>query len=112
VSWPVKDICQYCYVFANRHRYLVNQGCGRGNDGNNNGDDNEGEQGDDNIGQELGDLNNNDNNCDNGNNVTNLSSRGITAKVDLNPQEAASKEVEEERELMLLEAAAHINMDS
>ena len=25
VSCPVEDICQYCFVFANRHRYLANQ---------------------------------------------------------------------------------------
>ena len=24
VSRPVKDICQYCFVFANHHRYLAN----------------------------------------------------------------------------------------
>jgi hypothetical protein len=24
VSHPVEDICQYCFVFANRHRYLAN----------------------------------------------------------------------------------------
>ncbi len=24
VSWPVEDICQYCFVFANCHRYLAN----------------------------------------------------------------------------------------
>ena len=24
VSRPVEDICQYCFVFANRHRYLAN----------------------------------------------------------------------------------------
>ena len=24
VSRPVEDICQYCYVFAHRHRYLAN----------------------------------------------------------------------------------------
>lgn len=24
VSQPVEDICQYCFVFANKHRYLTN----------------------------------------------------------------------------------------
>jgi hypothetical protein len=110
VSRPVEDICPYCYVFANRHRYLVNQGCGRGNDGDNNSNDNKGKQGNDNIGQELGNLNNNDNNCNNGNNIAYLSSRGMTANIDLNPPEAASTEEDEERELMLLEAATHIKM--
>jgi hypothetical protein len=34
----------------------------------------------------------------------------MTANVDLNPQEVASTEEDEERELILLEAAAHIKM--
>ncbi len=25
VSKPVEDICQYCYAFFNRHRYLLNR---------------------------------------------------------------------------------------
>ena len=33
VSTPVKDICAYCYAFANRHKYLANRAIGRGDDG-------------------------------------------------------------------------------
>ena len=28
VSKPVKDICAYCYVFTNHHKYLANRGIG------------------------------------------------------------------------------------
>ena len=45
VSNPIKDICAYCYAFANRHKYLANCSImGRGNDGSN--DD---EEDDDNV---------------------------------------------------------------
>jgi hypothetical protein len=37
VRQPVKDICPYCYAFANGHRYLANCSGGSGNDGNNKG---------------------------------------------------------------------------
>ncbi len=39
VSKLVKDICAYCYVFANRHKYLANRAIRHGDDG---GDDDEG----------------------------------------------------------------------
>ncbi len=88
----------------------MNQGCGRGYDGNNDGDNNKGKQDGNNVEQESSNLNNNDNNCNNGDNIANLSSRGMTASIDLNPLEAALTEVDKERELMLVEAAAHIKM--
>jgi hypothetical protein len=110
VSWLVKDICPYCYVFANCHRYLVNCGRRRGNDGGNDGYNNEGEQGNGNSKQEQDDLNTDDKDCDNGNKATNLSSHGMTVSVDLNPPEMASTEEDKEREPMILEAAEHIKM--
>ena len=42
-------------------------------------------------------------------NIANIAIRGIT-RVDLNPPKSASTNKEEERELMLLEAVAHIKM--
>jgi hypothetical protein len=39
VSKLTKDICAYCYAFANHHNYLANHAIGRGDDG---GDDDEG----------------------------------------------------------------------
>jgi hypothetical protein len=91
VSRPVKDICPYCYAFANHHRYLANCSCRRGIDGGNDGSNNKGEQGDG-IGIGLGkedkgngkedDLSTNSNDgSNNGNNVTNLSSCRMTASV-------------------------------
>ena len=110
VSRLVEDICPYCYVIANCHRYLVNCGGRCGNDGGNDGYNNKGKQGDSNGKQEQDSLNTNDNDCDNSNKVTNFSSREMTAWVDLNPPEAVSTEVDKERELILLEAAEHIKM--
>jgi hypothetical protein len=84
VSRPVEDICPYCNVFADCHRYVVTCVSGRGNEDGNNGYDNEGDQGNDNGKLEQDGLNIDDNDCDNGNRVTNFSSHGMTARVDVN----------------------------
>jgi hypothetical protein len=99
VSKPVKDICAYCYAFANRHKYLANRAIGRGDDGS---DDNEGN---DNVkNQQSFDATD----ADNGKEGTADSSLGVDA--DQNTPEASWRKSEEERELMLLEAAVHIKM--
>jgi hypothetical protein len=88
----------------------VKRGGGHVNDGGNDGYDNEGKQGNDNGELEEDGLNTDDNDCDNSDKVTNFSNHGMAARVDLNPPEAASTEVDEEKELMLLVAAEHIKM--
>jgi hypothetical protein len=96
VSPPVEDIFQYCYAFANRHRYLANCSYRGRNDGG------------DNIGQHNNEDLSTDG-SDDGEDITNLG-RGLE-RVDLNPPESVSTKEGKERELrMLLEAAAHIKM--
>ena len=99
VSKPFKDICAYCYAFANRHKYLANHAIGRGDDGSN------GNKGNDNVeNQQSVDATD----ADNGKEGTADSSLGVDA--DLNTPDASWRKSEEERELMLLEAAVHIKM--
>jgi hypothetical protein len=100
VSKPIEDICAYCYAFANRHKYLANRAIGRGDDG---GDDDEGD--DDNVeNQQSVDATD----VDDGKEGTVDSSLGVD--VDLNAPEASWRKSDEERDLMLLEAAIHIKM--
>jgi hypothetical protein len=104
VSRPVEDICKDCYAFANCHRYLANHTMGRNDDdGDGNGDDN-------NNGKcsNYG-CSNDGNNNDSSNNVSNVEVRPMRS-VDLNHPEAASTKADKERELMLLQVAAHIKM--
>ena len=99
VSKRVKDICAYCYAFANHQKYLANCAIGRGDDG---GDDDEG---DDNVkNQQSVDATD----ADDGKEGTADSSLGID--VDLNTPEASWRKSDKERELMLLEADWHIKM--
>jgi hypothetical protein len=86
-SFP--KLCVYCYAFANRHKYLVNRAMGRGNDDDGSDDNEE----DDDNGEEEG---------------TADSSLGVD--VNLNALEASWRKSDDERELMLLEAAIHIKM--
>ncbi len=102
MSWPVGDICKDCYAFANRYRYLTNHtmGC-NDDDGNGNGNGNgKGKGSNDGF---SNDSNNNDGSND-------FSDVGVCPirNVDLNRPDAASTKTDKERELMLLEAAAHI----
>jgi hypothetical protein len=104
VSWPIKDICPYCYACANRNRHLVQRGGGCGNDGDNKGKGNSNGLGQGKGKMYIGNADGNGNK-----EVANIAIRRIT-RVDLNPPKLASTNEEEERELMLLEAAAHIKM--
>jgi hypothetical protein len=90
VSQPAEDICKDCYVFANRHRHLAHHTTTRRHDG----DD-----------VHIDSSSSDDNDAD----VADLGV-GLTTNVDLNSAEAASNEADEERELMLLQAAKHVKM--
>ena len=104
VSKPVEDICPYCYAFANRHRYLANRALGRDND-----DDNDDAVVDeDNLSADNDDFLSNSDNSDDDDTNTGLPSSSHGDAV-VNP-EAAARPDDEERELMLLEAAVHIKM--
>jgi len=90
VSRPSEDICKDCYVFANRHRHLAHHSSTtRRHDG------------DDVVRSDCSSGSSDDDDDD----VPNL---GVG--VDLNVAEAASNGTDEERELMLLEAAEHVKM--
>jgi hypothetical protein len=90
VSRPAEDICKDCYVFANRHRHLAHHTTTRRHDGDDVRSDSSSSDYDDADVADLG--------------------VGLTTNVDLNSAEAASNEADEERELMLLQAAEHVNM--
>ena len=92
VSKLFKDICVYCYAFANCHTCLANRAIGRGDDGSN---DNEGN---DNIGNKQSVNATNADNDEEGTADSSLSA-------DLNTPEALWRKNDKERELMLFEAA-------
>ncbi len=120
----MEDICKNCYAFANRHRYLANHTMGHNDDdGDGNGDGNKYGNGDG-YGEGNGDGNGDGNgngkgkrsndghsnvgdNDDGSNDVSNVGVRPIR-NVDLNRPEVASTKANKERELMLMQAAAHI----
>jgi hypothetical protein len=125
VSITVEDICQYCYAFFNCHRYLSNRAIRR----NNKDGDEDNEEGGDIEAPLTGDEANQQGNSDdiavcdlviegkNGDNGDEQGTEGtLTAPspsrgaVNLNTPEAAWRENDEERELMLVEAAEHIKM--
>ena len=91
----------YCYAFANCHKYLANCAMGRGDDGS---DDDE-EYNDNVEKQQSVDATNSDNGEEG---TADSSLLGID--VNLNASEALWRKSDEERELMLLEAAMHIKM--
>ena len=85
VSRPAEDICKDCYVFANRHRHLAHHGR-RGED-----------------------VSDSDDSCsDDNEDAAEFAERRPV--LDLNNPDAASNEVQEERELMLMQAAKHVEM--
>jgi hypothetical protein len=85
VSRPAEDICKDCYVFANRHRHLAHHGR-RGED-----------------------VSDSDDSCsDDNKDAAEFAERRPV--LDLNNPDAASNEVQEERELMLMQAAKHVEM--
>jgi hypothetical protein len=100
VSRPVEGICNNCYACANRHRYLTNHTMGR--------DDDDGDGISDGKPSNDGRSNDGDNN-DSSNDVSNVGVHPMR-NVDLNRPEVASTKADKERELMLLQAAAHIKM--
>jgi hypothetical protein len=108
VSWPGEDTFKDCYD----HRYLVNHTMGHDNDdgngginGNNNGNSNGNGKG-----KCSNDGHSNDGNNDDGSN--DVSDVGVhpIRNVDIIHPKVASTKVDKERELMLLQAAAHIKM--
>ena len=90
VSRPAEDICKDCYVFANRHRHLAHHTITRQHDG-------------DDVRSDSGSSDDND---------ADVADLGVclTTNVDLNFAEAASNGADEERELILLQAAEHVKM--
>jgi hypothetical protein len=93
VSRPAEDICKDCYVFANRHRHLAHHTTtSRRHEGD---DVLRSDSDSDSAGRS-----NDDDDAD----------VGRTINVDLNLAEAASNGADEERELMLLQAAEHVKM--
>ena len=108
-SKPAEDICQYCYAFANRHKYLANRSLRQGGDGDDGDDTNDGDLPTDDGNEEEGAE---EEATNDGEEATNDGERCATPirGVNLNTPEASCTEVEEERELMLLEAAEHIKM--
>lgn len=108
VSRPVEDICQYCFVFANRHRYLANhsgmQLCIECDD---DGDDievvcrtDDGDEDDD--GQEQSQAR-----CAR---ASAASDKFESTSDHCRRPESATTTVAEEREVLLLESAMHIRM--
>ena len=92
VSRPVEDICKDCYVFANRHRHLANHAMRQdmGDDGRDSDDDDTDADVDTNLADDDGEP---------------------TVAADLVMRaDAARNTNEEERELMLLQAAEHVKM--
>ena len=86
VSRPAEDICKDCYVFANRHRHLANHSVRQR------------------VGDDVSDSDD-DSSDDNDADVA-----GLGTTVDLSSADAASNEAQEETELMLMQAAKHVEM--
>jgi hypothetical protein len=101
VSKPEEDICAYCYAFANRHKYLANQAIGRNSD-----DDGDCISVDDDVSD--GDKSDGDMSDGGDNTITGPTSPRHGDNIDT--PESAGRQDDEERELMLLEAAEHIKM--
>ncbi len=100
----MEDICKDCYAFANHHRYLANHtmGCNDDDGDGNSNDNGDGERSSDRCSNEGG-------NNDGSKYFSDVGVRPM-GNTDLNHTEAASTKVDKERELMLMQAAAHIKM--
>jgi hypothetical protein len=96
VSRPAEDICKDCYVFANRHRHLAHH--------QHTTTSRRHEDGDDVLRSDS------DSDSAGSSDVDDDADVGRTINVDLNSAEAASNGADEERELMLLQAAEHVKM--
>jgi hypothetical protein len=101
VSKPVEDICPYCYAFANRHKYLANRAIGLDGD-----DDGDGVSVVDDV--INGDKSDGDDGDDNNTGPPTAAAPSHSDNV-ITPESAVNPD-DEERELMLLEAAVHIKM--
>ena len=97
VSRPVEDICQYCYVYANRHRYLANHSsavmCGVCNDS-------------DEMGIDVDEMDASSLEIDEREQLVLDSAERIRARV----AESASSSILEESEQLVLESAERIRM--
>jgi hypothetical protein len=106
VSRPVEDICQYCYVFAHRHRYLANHVSSTDTciEVDADGDAVT-------VLRTMGDAFGVDND---GNDISCAdvpqAGEGGGSSVPIDEPECATTSVAEERELLLLEAASHVSM--
>jgi len=103
VSRPAEDICAYCYAFANRHRYLASHSLATRTPENGDADksDVDEDEGVSSGGEEETAMT-----TDRSEGVSTTTSRSSNV---LTP-EAARNKIDEEREMMLLEAANHIKM--
>ncbi len=104
----MEDICKDCHAFASRHRYLANHTMGWDDDDGNGNGDSDG-NGNGKVKRSNDGRSNYDDNNDDSNNFSDDGVRPIRS-VDLNRPDAASTKADEERELMLLQAAAHMKM--
>jgi hypothetical protein len=123
VSRPAEDICQYCYVFAHRHRYLAKHSSAGGvtclecdEDGNDviciSGDDSidvECDEDDNDVIRISGDDSIDDEVPEDGGGSTGGEDAVTTVDKDRGAECAPNKE-DEERELLMLEAALHVSM--
>lgn len=106
VSRPVEDICQYCYIFAHRFRYLAKHG-GTPTIGGVTCVESD-ENGNDLICMPVADSNETGSVGDDFEDIVSTSGRVMLEEEE--QAESVKKKAEEEREQLLLEAADHVNM--
>ena len=101
VSHHAEDICQYCFVFSNHHRYLANhdsaEAAGAGGEDDNDDLDDDIDAVVDAVDAVVA-------------NFFTLNIGMIEDEVELNKPKCAATQIEEQRELLLLESATHICM--
>ncbi len=90
VSRPAEDICQYCFVFSNRHRYFADHSAREASTCGVNSDDD-----DPNIDEPSDEV---------------VIVGGGQQEIDIMLPVSAVSQVEERRELMVLQSAMHIRM--
>jgi hypothetical protein len=87
-----RDICKDCYVFANRHRHLAQHSVRQ------------------HICEDVSDRDVSDSDDDSSSDDNDAEVAECRMTVDLSLADAASNEAQEERELMLMQAAKHVEM--
>jgi hypothetical protein len=92
VSRPAEDICKDCYVFANRHRHLAHHSARQR------------------VGEDVSDSDDDSSRDDSSRDDNDAEVAERRTTVDLSSADAASNEEQEERELMLMQAAKHVEM--